>query len=134
MARVKKTVKKKSKELDLKSEPKKKAKPEVAKEKTKVEEKVESKKVVKEEPFVEPEKEPIVPLVVAPVEVEKPKKKEIPVAIPSATILQEKTVIALKTTVKFVAGWQHLVKGKPFTGPAEIVKALQDGGFLEKDK
>jgi len=62
---------------------------------------------------------------------EKPVKKAIPRAIPVGNVVEQETAVALKTCVKYVAGWVKLVRGKPVTKPKEVIAALRTAGLVE---
>lgn len=57
-------------------------------------------------------------------------------ATPKAAVLQKSAItnasaVATVTTVKFVAGWRHLVKGKPIVAPASVISHLRTCGLVE---
>lgn len=61
----------------------------------------------------------------------KPAPAAVPAAESAASSSTMETAVALKTCVKFVGGWHHLVKGKKITAPKEILANLRQNGFVE---
>jgi len=57
--------------------------------------------------------------------------EDVPKAYPVVNLPKMDTAEALKTCVKFVGAWLHLVKGKPLTASKEAINLLRESGFVK---
>lgn len=57
---------------------------------------------------------------------------DVPRAIPSKHVEEQVTAMGLASVQKFIGGsWRQVHKGRPFTGPKEVVEALKRAKFVQ---